>query len=63
MNSDEANRGVFLECGYAKGVNKQIILAAKTNCVSHYIRSLATNIIEFDNMNDLLLKIKSSDLF
>ena len=57
-NSTEKSEGMLIECGYAKGLNKKIIIAAYRNIKPHWLHCMADMLIEFDTMDELRQKIK-----
>jgi len=61
VNSPDRSEGMLIEIGYALGKNKPIILAARKGSGVHSSKGVANQYIEFDDMDDLLEKIKRID--
>jgi nucleoside 2-deoxyribosyltransferase len=59
LDKIEKSEGMLLELGYAKALNKKIILAIQKDIPKFYFtKSLSDMIIEFDNLENLIEKIK-----
>ncbi len=59
VESAEKSEGMLLEAGYAKALNKKMILAIKKGIDLRFLRSIADTIIEFENISDLEEEIKN----
>lgn len=58
VNSNEKSEGMLVECGYAKGLDKKIIIAVHHSIKPHWLHCMADTLIEFDTMEELQHKIK-----
>jgi nucleoside 2-deoxyribosyltransferase len=64
VNSPENSEGLSIEIGYAKAMNKRIILAINKRFdpeCHRYLRGLSDVVITFDDVNDLCEKIKKQN--
>ncbi len=57
-SSDQRSEGMLIEMGYALAKNKPIILAAKKGININSSKGIATTLVEFDSLEDLLIQIK-----
>lgn len=57
VNNEDKSEWMLLECGYAKAKNKKIILFIKKDLKYSLLRSLASDIIEFEDIKNLENKI------
>lgn len=57
MMTSEKSEGLLLEVGYAKALGKKIILAIKENERAVFIKEIADEIVEFENIDDLVRRI------
>ena len=57
VRSERKSEGMLIEFGYALSQGKKMILAVKRN-MNTSLRELADNIIEYENSNDLVKKLK-----
>jgi nucleoside 2-deoxyribosyltransferase len=57
VEDSEKSEGLLLESGYAKALNKKIILAIKKDINLRLLRSIANEVIEFEDILDLKEKI------
>ena len=60
VESDEKSEGLLLEAGYAKALDKRIVLAIKKGINLRFLRAIANEVIEFDNLDELKEKIKET---
>lgn len=58
VNHDELSEGMAMEAGYAKALNKKLILAVKEGASSPRIRSICDAYIEFEDLQDLKSKLE-----
>ncbi|MCX6748044.1 MAG: nucleoside 2-deoxyribosyltransferase [Candidatus Pacearchaeota archaeon] len=56
LKSEEKSEGMLLEVGYVLGERKKLILAVQKDIKNTYLRELADNTIEFNNIEDLTTK-------
>jgi len=54
----EKSEGLLLEVGFAIAGNKKIILAIKKDTQAIFLRALADEIIEYENTDSLVAKVK-----
>ena len=57
VKSEEKSEGMLIEIGYALAKNKKFILAIKKGLKTTFIREMADEVIEFDDINDLTNKL------
>ena len=57
VKSEEKSEGMLLEIGYAIAKKKKFILAIKKDAKTVFLREMANQIIEFDNLKDLYEKL------
>ena len=60
--SHEKTEGMLLEVGYALAKKKKIILAIQKGVSFQFIESIADKIIHFQNISDLINKIKNEKI-
>ena len=53
VTSSEKSEGLLLEVGFAKALDKKIILATKKDARAVLLRDISDAIIEFENMDEL----------
>jgi len=58
VSSNEKSEGMLVECGYAKGLHKKIIVAVHQSVEPHWLHQMADTLIEFDTIEELPGKIK-----
>lgn len=58
LNSENKSEGMLIEVGYALARKKKIFLAVSKKLKNTYLREIADNFIEFDNVKELENKIK-----
>jgi nucleoside 2-deoxyribosyltransferase len=56
--SPEKSEGLLLEVGFAKALNKKIFLAVKKNANTIFLREIADDIFEFDDIEEITDEIK-----
>lgn len=61
-NSDSRSEGMLIEMGYAFAKKTPIILAARKGININSSKGVATKLIEFESVEDLLQQIKELDL-
>jgi nucleoside 2-deoxyribosyltransferase len=57
VNQNEPSEGMAMEAGYAKALNKKVLLAFKKDTDSPRVRSICDAYFEFDDMEDLKDKL------
>jgi nucleoside 2-deoxyribosyltransferase len=57
VNQSELSEGMAMESGFAKALGKKIILACKKGTSAGRVRSICDMYIEFDDIEDLKVKI------
>ena len=58
IKSDDLSEGMLIEMGYTVARRKKLILAIKKEVMENrYVRAIANQIIEFNNLDDLLGKL------
>jgi len=55
--SSEKSEGMLLEAGYAKALNKKIIIAKQRDIHIVFLKDIADDLIEFDTREDLKEKL------
>lgn len=58
VDSDEKSEGMLLECGFAKALNKKIVLVIKKGINLRFLKSICDVFIEFDDVSELNERIK-----
>ena len=58
VRSKEKAEGILIETGYAIAMNKKIILAIKKGIMRYFTGSIANQIIEFEDIDDLIKKLE-----
>jgi len=58
VTHDELSEGMAMEAGYAKALNKKLILLVKENSSSPRLRSVCDEYLEFEDMEDLKIKLE-----
>lgn len=58
LRSKEKSEGMLIEIGYALALGKKFILAIHKDAASTYLPELASQVIKFENADDLLEKLK-----
>jgi hypothetical protein len=58
IRSEIKSMGMSIEVGYAKGKNKEVIVALKEGIENSYIPPLANNLIKYENIEELCEEIK-----
>lgn len=61
-NSENRSEGMLIEIGYALAKGKPIFLAAKKGITINSSKAVSTKVLEFEDLEDLLEKIKTIDL-
>ncbi|NMB91676.1 hypothetical protein GYA37_02400 [candidate division WWE3 bacterium] len=59
VSHNELSEGMAMEAGYAKALDKKILLALKKNTDSPRVRSISDEHFEFEDMEDLKEKLPS----
>lgn len=59
IKSDDKSEGMLIELGYCLAKNKRIILAIQKGLETTFVRELANEIIEWENIEDLCAKLKA----
>ena len=57
-NSDNRSEGMLIEIGYALAKNKPVILAARKGININSSKAVATTVVEFEGLDELLTKVK-----
>lgn len=58
VTHDELSEGMAMEAGYAKALNKKLILLVKEGSSSPRLRSVCDEYLEFEDMEDLKIKLE-----
>ena len=58
IRDEEKSEGLLMEIGYCLAKNKKIILAINKNVENTYLREIADEIIEYENLEDLCNKLR-----
>lgn len=58
IREDNKSEGMLMEIGHILDTDKKIILAIKKDIKNTYLRSIAKKVIEFNDINDLIIKLK-----
>ena len=58
IRTDHRSEGLLMEIGYILAKKKRFILAIKYDVKKTYLRDMAEEIIEWENFEDLLIKLK-----
>ncbi len=58
IRTDHRSEGLLMEIGYILSKKKRFILAIKSDIKKTYLRDMAEEIIEWENFEDLLIKLK-----
>ena len=59
VKSEEKSEGMLLEIGYALAKKKKFILTIKKDVKTVFLREMANQIIEFDDLEDLYEKLST----
>jgi nucleoside 2-deoxyribosyltransferase len=62
VRSDKRSEGLLMEIGYCIAKGKQIIVAMKNGVKNTYLHEIADKVIEFEDIDDLLNKLKELEL-
>lgn len=57
IRSEKRSEGMLIEVGYAKGKNKNLVVAVKEGVNNTYVPELAHNVIKYKDIGDLCEKI------
>ena len=57
IKSEDKSEGMLIELGYAVAKGKKVVLLIKKNIKSDFIRAIANQIIEFNNLEDTYNKL------
>ena len=57
VEASEKARGAYLELGYAKALNKKIIVIHKKGTEANLLEAMSDIKIEYDNFDDLKVKL------
>ncbi|MCX6747148.1 MAG: nucleoside 2-deoxyribosyltransferase [Candidatus Pacearchaeota archaeon] len=60
VEATEKANGAYFEVGYAKALNKKVIIVHKTGTETNFLDSIADASIEYDDLNDLKEKLMNS---
>jgi len=58
INFNEKSEGMLLEIGYAYAKNKRMIVAIKKGIKTIWLKEIIPEIIEYENLEDLCIKLK-----
>jgi len=59
IKSSEKSEGMLIETGYAMAKNKKIYIAINKEVKSVFMREIADELIEFENLEELCLKLEN----
>jgi len=59
VNHNDPSEGMAMEAGYAKALNKKILLAVKKGTDSPRVKSVSDSYVEFDDLEDLKDKLNT----
>jgi len=62
VNSSDKSEGLLIEVGYALAQGKPVILAKRKDAHAHSLAGVATQVIEFENLEDLLKQLNDLKL-
>ena len=62
VKSADKSEGMLLEIGYALAEGKKLFLAVKKGVATVFVREEADKVLEFENIDDLLNKVKTAVL-
>lgn len=60
LNNPDKSEGLLIEAGIAFSLNKKIIILNKKGIDTFFLKGIANEIIEFDNLEDLKKKLKEN---
>lgn len=58
QQGNEKSEGVLLEAGYAKALQKMLVVAVSTDAHRRLLTAIADHVVIFDDVNDLLPKLE-----
>jgi len=62
VEATEKANGAYFEAGYAKALNKKVIIVHKTGTETNFLDSIADVSIEYDSLNDLKERLRNKNL-
>jgi nucleoside 2-deoxyribosyltransferase len=62
IKSEEKSEGMLLEVGYALAKGKKLVLAIKKDIQTTFLRELADEVIEFENINQLNTNLRKKHI-
>ncbi len=62
VRNQDKSEGMLMEVGYALGQKKEIILLINKNVNNTYLRDVADNVIEFEDIEDLHNKLNKLEI-
>jgi hypothetical protein len=60
VGSPEKSEGMLIEAGFARGLGKKIILGIRKDLEYKFLRTIADEVVEFEDINNLAKKLENS---
>jgi hypothetical protein len=60
VGSPEKSEGMLIEAGFARGLGKKIILGILKDLEYKFLRTIANEVVEFEDVNELTEKLKNT---